>query len=141
MPTHPLLSSPADWTRLRQQALRAKGQLVLLALVSLEHCPYCKLLIREQLVSRIREGRPAVQVLEFDLSDSRPIAAEGSQPLPSPREWARRHRFKLAPTVTAITPSLSPVGSPLLGYSSLDFYSAYLEDLILAGRASWTQSA
>lgn len=140
MPTHPLLSTPSDWPRLRGHALSAKGALIPLVLVTLEHCPYCKLLIREQLVPRIREGRPEVRVMEFDLGDSTLIESRGAFAKISPRQWSREYRYRLAPTVVAVTPELKPLGEPLLGYSSRDFYSAYLEDLIVAAQAAWRQN-
>lgn len=138
MPTHPSLYDPSGWARLRQRALRSRGRLIPLVLISLEHCPYCKRVIREQLAPRIKKGTPAIEVLEFDLNDTRPINGLGQQQETSPSAWARAFDFRLAPTLTAVTPDLTPAGSPLLGYSSPDFYSAYLEDLILAGRSNWS---
>ena len=137
MSTHPKLTAPSDRPSLRQQALRANGGLVPIVLVSLDHCPFCRRLIQEQLVPRMKEGSPTIVVMEFDLSDGLQTDARGTRFLPSPREWALRYGFRFAPTVTAVDPDLKPVGSPLLGYSSVDFYSAYLEALIVAGRTSW----
>ena len=140
MPTHPLLLAPTEWPKLHGQALASRGAMVPLVLVTLEHCPYCKLVIREQIVPRVKEGRPALRVLEFDLSDTTPIEARGPLSKVTPMLWAREHRFRLAPTVVAVNASLKPIGEPLLGYSSPDFYSAYLEDLIVAAQAAWRQN-
>ncbi|MEY3572438.1 MAG: hypothetical protein RJA77_353 [Pseudomonadota bacterium] len=140
MPTHPLLSSPSEWLKLQGQAKASRGALVPLVLVTLEHCPYCKLLIREQLIPRMKEGHPQLRVLEFDLSDTTPIETRGPLSKVNAKLWAREHRFRLAPTLVAVNPDLKPIGDPLLGYSSPDFYSAYLEDLILAAQAAWRQN-
>jgi hypothetical protein len=133
-------------------------------MVSAAHCPWCGLVIEEQLIPRIRSrAGPALDVIVFDLADTRPIAVsplgvppsatpsaaqnQGRGPTPapvlrfSPAQWAQTHGYRVAPTVAMVGLDARPLFAPLVGYSSRDFYGAYLDDQVARAQRYWNELA
>lgn len=142
----PRLLPPDQLQSILQSAQRAKGGLVPAIMVGAAHCPWCELILKEQLAPRMAsQQQPALVVLDFDLADrtpveglrlaKRPVAPNG-RPL-SPANWAKAHGYALAPTVVFIDRMAQPITAPLIGYASRDFYGAYLEDRIVQAQAYW----
>lgn len=129
-----------------QRASQARGELVPAVMVGSAQCPWCKLILKEQLGPRmVSQQRPRLLTLDFDLADRRPVEGlhlirqpdqPSGRPL-SPADWAKAHRYALAPTVVFINQLGQPITEPLIGYASRDFYGAYLEDRILQAQAYW----
>ncbi len=129
------------------RAEQAGGSWVVVVMASLPNCAWCDLVLRDQLIPRMRSTQsPQVGVAILDITDRRPIRIEsrsGDRPpearwlLESPLEWARQHNIRMAPTVFPISSSGKPIGEPLVGYSSADFYGAYLEDRISLAQRHW----
>ena len=133
-----------------QEAARARGGLVVVAMASLPNCPWCDLVLRDQLLPRMRSDTPPhVRAVVLDITDRRPILGGGAPDnrapgqlawlAQSPQQWARRQRIRMAPTVFPIDLLGQAIGEPLIGYSSVDFYGAYLEDRIQLAKAHWAR--
>jgi thioredoxin-related protein len=139
------LQPPSQFKALLAKARQSKGGLVPAVMVGSAHCPWCELILKEQLGPRMI-GRlvPQLLVLDFDLADRKPVEglllrSQGASRALSPAEWAKAHRFTLAPTVVFVDQLGQPMGEPLIGYASRDFYGAYLEDRIQLAQAYWQQ--
>ena len=111
----------------------------LLVFASSKHCPWCGLVSNDQLLPRLRTpGLAKIAIVEFDINDPTPVITASDQHsgglrLPSnlsPLAWAKAHKIRVVPTVTAVNSQLTPLRTPLIGYSSADFYGAYLEEQI-----------
>jgi hypothetical protein len=140
------LQAAKQFKEVIQKARQARGELVPAVMVGSAHCPWCKLILKEQLGPRmISEQTPQLLTLDFDLADRRPVEGlhlvsprgqPSGRPL-SPADWAKAHGYALAPTVVLINELGQPITEPLIGYASRDFYGAYLEDRILQAQAYW----
>ena len=123
-------------------ARRAKDRAVAI-MVSSAHCPWCGLLINEQLIPRVRSpSGPRLDVVVFDLADTQPIrlSPPSGPPLQfSPQSWAQSHRYRVAPTLIMVGSSVQPLFAPLVGYSSRDFYGAYLDEQAERAQRYWSE--
>ena len=121
-------------TDLRQElaaALERSQALVLM--VSLDGCPYCRV-VRDHYLAPMHEqqGLPVVQV---DMRSRRHlIDFEGRTIVHD--EFVRARRVQVAPTVLFIGPKGEEVAERLAGASIPDFYGAYLEQRIAQARAA-----
>ena len=125
------LERPASHEALLREA--ARDRTVVVALFSLPGCPFCEALRRDQLRHLAREqAAQRVRVVEYDLTDRRPFVRPAARaPAPaSPAALAVRLDVRLAPTVAFIGPDGTEIAERLVGYSSPDFYGAYLEQRI-----------
>jgi thioredoxin-related protein len=137
------LLAPSQLPSVIRSAKQARGGLVPAVMVGSAHCPWCELILKEQLIPRmVGPQTPQLVVLDFDLADRKPVEGLNlikpttARPL-SPADWAKAHRYALAPTVVFIDQRGQPITEPLIGYASRDFYGAYLEDRILQAQAYW----
>jgi thioredoxin-related protein len=137
------LLAPSEFQSVIRKATQARGGLVPAIMVGSAHCPWCELILKEQLSPRmVSQQRPQLLVLDFDLADRKPVEglrlnSPASTRLLSPADWAKGHRYALAPTVVFTNQLGQPITEPLIGYASRDFYGAYLEDRILQAQAYW----
>lgn len=110
----------------------AKGS-PLLVMVSLEGCPYCKMVRESHLAPlREREGLPVVQIdmrSKLTIQDFKGAASTQDALI---RRWG----VKVAPTVLFFGPGGVEVAERLVGGYIPDFYGAYLEERLLAARAA-----
>lgn len=150
-PPAPLLPSSALASAIARA--RAEKNRAVAIMVSAAHCPWCGLVIAEQLIPRVRsQAGPRLDVIVFDLADTQTVditrAATGSgsavkpaQPPAriSPAEWAQTHGYRVAPTVAMVGLDARPLFAPLVGYSSRDFYGAYLDDQVVRAQRYWSQ--
>jgi hypothetical protein len=92
---------------------------------------------REQLEPRLRStDLPKVSIIEFDAdSDATCTLPDGRRQ--TARQWAHTLGFRLTPTLAALDRTAKPIVSPLVGYSSRDFYGAYLEEQIRQAQLYW----
>ena len=125
------LERPASHEAVLREAARDRA--VVVALFSLPGCPFCEAIRRDQLRHLAREqATQRVRVVEYDLTDRRPFAGPAARtPAPdSPAALAASLDVRLAPTVAFIGPDGKEIAERLVGYSSPDFYGAYLEQRI-----------
>lgn len=145
-PSHAPLPRPESLHALHAQS--AAEQRPVVALFSTAGCGWCEALRREQLQHLARDaGRRGVLVAEFDLADRRAFGGAGAgaadKGLPahawptagSPAELARLLGVRVAPTLVFLGPS-GVAAAPLVGYTSPDFYGAYLDERIEQARTA-----
>ena len=109
-------------------ALQLKQPLVVM--VSLQGCPFCKV-VRENYLHPLRED--GLQIVQIDMRDNRRIVDfDGS--VSSQDAWIRKYGIKLAPTVLFFGGKGEEVASRLKGAYILDFYGAYLDEQLRIAR-------
>ncbi|MEN9538710.1 MAG: hypothetical protein RLZZ126_945 [Pseudomonadota bacterium] len=114
------------------QAAQRKGQ-ALVVMVSLDGCPYCKIVREHYLAPMYREqGTPVVQI---NMQSQTMLADWGGAV--SHSDWINRQRIRIAPTLLFLGPDGKEVTPRLEGISSADFYGAYLDQRLAAARAAF----
>jgi thioredoxin-related protein len=109
-------------------ALQLKQPLVVM--VSLQGCPFCKV-VRENYLHPLRED--GLQIVQIDMRDNRRIVDfDGSAS--SQDAWIRKYGIKLAPTVLFFGGKGEEVASRLKGAYIPDFYGAYLDEQLRIAR-------
>ena len=143
--SHATLPRPDSLRALQAQSAAARRPVV--ALFSTKGCAWCDALRRDQLRHLARDAEQrGVLVVEFDLADRRAFrdagAASGTgtpaggwSAAASPAELGRLLGVRVAPTLAFLAPA-GEAASPLVGYTSPDFYGAYLDDRIEQARAA-----
>lgn len=129
---HALLGGPAEYAG-EQRIAMERGQPLLL-FFSLTGCAFCEALRADQLrhVHAQRE-RLGIRVIELRMDDDRPIP--GLEPARSPKQIAGVLRVRVSPTVVFLDGERE-VAERLVGYTSRDFYGAYLDAGIASARAA-----
>ncbi len=128
--------SPPNELRLWLRQARA-GLGVVAAMLTSHHCPWCKALRTEQLIPRIRSTtRPTLVVLEFDIDNATTFELPDGKRTTA-KAWGERYGLRVTPTLCMLDDLARPLPEPLVGYTSRDFYAAYLEDQIRAAHAYW----
>lgn len=146
------LERPASHDTLLRDA--ARDGTVIVALFSLPGCSYCAAIRRDQLRHLAREqSAQRVRVVEYDLSDRTAFAdrrgrargadraargapdAAAATAARTPAALAASLDIRVAPTVAFLGPDGKEIAERLVGYSSPDFYGAYLEQRIAQSRA------
>ncbi len=96
-------------------------------------CPYCERALREFLVPMAggEDWRDKAIYRQVEIDQALPLVdfAGGST---THRAFARRHKIDLTPTIYLVDAAGTPLGKPLVGLTTPDFYGAYLEDAIHA---------
>jgi hypothetical protein len=121
-PAAAVLPRPASLAAQLAQAVSLRKALVLM--VSLEGCPYCKLVRESYLVPLRAEGQPVVQI---ELAEQIPLLdlrGQGS----THALVAAAFAVRVAPTVLFLGRGGVEVAQRLVGVASPDFYGAYLQD-------------
>lgn len=94
-------------------------------------CPYCERALREFLVPMAKSpewgGRAVYRQVEIDRGDA---LIDFSGQRTTHRDLANRHRIRLTPTIFVVDGQGNPLGRPLVGLMTVDFYGAYLERAI-----------
>lgn len=113
------------------------GIAVVAGLYSSDSCPWCVALKNEQLSPRIKSKQaPNLLIVEFN-ADSRVTFNFPAQGRKTAKQWAQSQGYRLMPTLVMLNERALPLGDPLVGYSSPDFYAAYLEERIKAAHTYW----
>jgi thioredoxin-related protein len=109
-------------------ALQAKQPLVVM--VSLQGCPFCKV-VRENYLHPLRDT--GLHIVQIDMRDSRAIVDfDGSTSTQD--AWVRKYGIKLAPTVLFFGAQGREVAMRLKGAYLPDFYGAYLDEQLVVAR-------
>lgn len=129
---------PAE--RLSAALADARRTLVVVAgLFTSERCPYCVAVKKDQLGPRMRSSvAPTLVVVEFDIDDNRLFTLPDRLQI-TPTEFGKRLGFSLTPTLFMPDRQANPIAKPLVGYSSRDFYGAYLEEQIQTANRYWKE--
>ncbi len=101
---------------------------------TLTTCPYCNTARREywQPMNAGEAWRGKVIMLELQLDGAQPLRDFAGNATTA-REFARRFAVRSVPTVIVFDAGGQPASAPLVGLSSSDFYSLYLEQAVEAG--------
>ncbi len=114
-----------------QLALRAGYPLTVM--VSLEACPFCRVVRDSYLRSLFEEEMHAV--VQIDMRSSRAVR-DFRGAATTHDELVRAWNVQVAPTLLFIGPGAREVAPRLVGASIPDFYGGYLDDRIRTARAS-----
>ncbi len=134
-PFAPLIASEAraagtpalDGARPPQALLAERDALVVVALFSVPGCPYCEV-VRRNYLRHLEGAVPGVRVAEYGIADSRAFKRPGSADAPkSPAALAKSLGIRFSPTVAFLGDENRELAERLVGYSSPDFYGAYLD--------------
>jgi thioredoxin-related protein len=122
-------------TNLADAARIAREQRVpVLIAFTLKHCPYCATARRDYLepMRASAKWRDKAIMLELQLDGAQPLRDfEGNAT--TARDFARKFSVRSVPTVIVFDDSGKPTATPLVGLSSGDFYSLYLEQAVESG--------
>lgn len=110
--------------------------IVMIAFVS-DSCPYCKVVLNEFMIptSRNRDYDTKLVMRQVDIQSGRKMRDFDGTPI-SHRRFAGRYGGYLVPTVAVFSPDGEPLGKPLVGLSTVDFYGYYFNEAIENGLAS-----
>lgn len=125
-----VLPRPASLAGELAKALAARKALVLM--VSLDGCPYCKLVRESYLAPLWAAGQPVVQLelaASIPLQDLRGRESTHAQVV-------RGLGVRLAPTVLFLGREGAEAAPRLAGVASADFYGAYLQERVEAANRS-----
>ena len=112
-------------------------QKVVVLYFTAEYCMYCQALDRDVLGPVMRSGEYADIAnflrLQHDEPETKLTDFDGS--LVSNRELIQRYKVNVTPTLIFLGPNGHEVASPLIGFLTVDFYGAYLDQSLKDGRA------
>ena len=98
---------------------------------------YCQALDRDVLGPIMRSGEYAeianFQRVQHDEPETKLTDFDGS--LVSNRNLIQRYKVNVTPTLIFLAPNGHKVASPLVGFLTVDFYGAYLDQSLEDGRA------
>ena len=109
-------------------ALQLKQPLVVM--VSLQGCPFCKVVRESYLHPLLASG---LQVVQIDMRDHQPLVDFDGTAL-TQDAWVRKQGIKLAPTVLFFGAQGREVAARLKGAYLPDFYGAYLDEQLATAR-------
>jgi thioredoxin-related protein len=123
------LPEPVD---LRQSAERAAAEgRVLLVLFSESGCQWCERVRREYLLPMQRNAEVQKKALFFQVDvDSSTSLRDFAGRSTTQSAIARQYGIRIMPTVLMLGPKGETLAEPLIGFSSSDFYGAYLDERI-----------
>lgn len=120
----PQLPHPASLAEELAAAARRRKALVLM--VSLEHCPHCRIVRESYLLPLRAEGQPVVQI---EMDRSLPLLDLGGRAA-THEQLARAFGVQVAPTVLFIGRGGREAADRITGVPLLDFYGAYLQERV-----------
>jgi hypothetical protein len=115
-------------------ATATRERIPIVLLFDRDNCPYCERALREYLVPMSREGRWRTEALfrQVEIDRTLPLV-DFAGAATTHRELAARYGAELSPTVLVVDARGEPIGAPIVGLMTVDFYGAYLENAFEAG--------
>jgi thioredoxin-related protein len=113
----------------------ASKQLPILLFFNREDCPYCARALREFFLPMQRSGDYVGRVIFRQIEVDRPlelVGFDGSRTTHAAFAAGLKARF--TPTVMVVDEKGQPLGQPIVGLLTPDFYGAYLDEAIDQGR-------
>ncbi len=122
-----------DFQALGREA--AAHRVPILLMIASEDCHYCERLEEEVLAPMRLDGADPRDVLlrKLTLEDSAPVRDFQGQRV-SAEEMAMRFHYSVTPTLFLLDPEGRSLVPPIAGYTSPDFYPAYLDQAIDVAR-------
>jgi thioredoxin-related protein len=115
-------------------ASRRKRQPILL-FFDRDECPYCEQALREYLVPFSREEWQGKALFRQVGIDRRDPVLDFSGARTTHQALAERYGVFLSPTVLVVDANGTPLGEPIVGLLTVDFYGAYIDNALKAARA------
>lgn len=112
-----------------------RERLPILLFFDRDECPYCEQALREYLVPFSREewqGKALFRQVGIDRRDS---VLDFSGARTTHRALAERYGVLLSPTVLVVDANGLPLGEPIVGLLTVDFYGAYIDNALKSARA------
>lgn len=132
--THAL---PAAIDLARDSTIARSTRRPILLFFDRDDCPYCERALREHLVPMSREApwRDDAMFRQIEVDRARLIIDfdGGSN---THIGLAKRYKTTLTPTIIVVDPSGTPIGEPIVGLLTADFYGAYIEQALATALAS-----
>lgn len=129
------LEEASDFQALQKEMQEKK--LPLLLAFRADYCGYCAQLEREYLEPMVKSGDYTNRILIRRFSmDKEETITDFNGEHPDAGEFAHRYKASLTPTLVFLNAQGDEIAERLLGYSSPDFYGAYLENSIEAAYQS-----
>jgi len=123
-----------DLAQLAAEA-RAKRVPVLIAFMP-QSCPYCSIARRDHLLPLQADPQWRERVLIREVQTDRSTALRDfAGTATTHRDFARSHEVRKVPTLMVFDADGRPVGPPLTGLLTRDFYQLYIEQAIEGGLA------
>ncbi len=115
-------------------ATAARERIPIVLLFDRDNCPYCERALREYLVPMSLEGRWRTEALfrQVEIDRALPLV-DFAGTATTHRELAARYGAELSPTVIVVDARGEPIGAPIVGLMTVDFYGAYLDNAFEAG--------
>jgi thioredoxin-related protein len=118
------------------QAVRTarEQRIPILLAFTLKNCPYCATARRDHLepMRASEKWRDKAIMLELQIDGPQSLRDFAGN-VTTARDFARRFAVRRVPTVIVFNDSGKPTATPLVGLSSGDFYSLYLEQAVESG--------
>ena len=134
LPTHarePSSRLPLSRSLRDELAAALRVSMPLLVMVSLDGCPFCKMVREQHLLPLLAEhSQPIVQV---DMQSDMPVVDFDGKPR-THDQLVRSWDVRTAPTLLFLGASAKEVAPRLRGAPLADFYGAYLEDRLQVAR-------
>jgi hypothetical protein len=116
-------------------AASRRERLPILLFFDRDECPYCEQALREYLVPISREewqGKALFRQVGIDRRDP-VVDFDGTRT--THQALAGRYAVFLSPTVLVVDANGTPLGEPIVGLLTVDFYGAYVDNALKAARA------
>ena len=116
-------------------AASRRERLPILLFFDRDECPYCEQALREYLVPLSRDewqGRALFRQVGIDRRDA-VVDFDGTRT--THQALAVRYAALLSPTVLVVDANGLPLGEPIVGLLTVDFYGAYIDNALQAARA------
>lgn len=117
---------------LAADAIESRGRAIpILLFFDRQDCPYCEQALREFLVPMANgeDWRDRAVYRQVEIDQTLPLKSFDGSAM-THRAFAAAHRIELTPTIWMVDGTGAPLGKPLVGLMTPDFYGAYLEAAI-----------
>ncbi|MBI5330673.1 MAG: thioredoxin fold domain-containing protein [Betaproteobacteria bacterium] len=123
-----------DLTRDAVLAREKRG--VVLVMFSGERCAYCLKVLDEFLIPMSRNADYQAKMVTRKVILSNAYSMKDFQGRAvTQKQFAKTYGVNFVPTIMAFDADGAPLGKPLVGLTTVDYYGAYLDELIDAGLA------
>jgi len=135
----PALMRGAELPRARDLAADAaesrRDRVPILLFFDRDECPYCEQALREYLVPFSREEWKGKALFRQIGIDRRDALVDFAGATTTHDAFAARYRVFLSPTVLFVDAGGRPLGEPIVGLLTVDFYGAYLDNALKTATA------
>ena len=116
-------------------AASRRERLPILLFFDRDECPYCEQALREYLVPFAREEWRGKALFRQVGIDRRDPLVDFAGTRTTHQALAARYGVQLSPTVMVVDADGRPLGEPIVGLLTVDFYGAYVDNALKAARA------